>query len=1105
MAFGGQLLRSRISSQRLVLVAAFVTILIATTVLTGLAVYLRAATTAAVQETLAAQPSTETGVTLDTTVTDADGLKSVDEAVRAGFDATFAAVPHETTLRLETDTTYTLPLTSPDGIDTLTTFVWREDLRDHATLVSGTWPEPGAAGEPVDVVVSEGAAGLLGVQVGSTIDVIQRLDSIPVHVVVTGIYRPVAPADAFWRSDTLDTLGTRSGTNFPLVGPLLVADEQTLGGAVSTRGIAGSWRLGATWTDASLAAVDLTRARLANFTNGSNDESLAQDGANVRIESGLSSLLPSLQRSLTANQSMMIIPILQLALLAAYTLVLAARLLAEHRRDESALLQARGASTRQSVALVVRETGALVLPAALVAPLLAWGLLALVAGHGPFAPLADRVPLPGLYWWTISIAAAALCGLALVLPSLRRGRSYIETQAERGRQDRRAVLQRAGADVLLAGAALLAYYQLRHYQSPVITGSSGASVDPLLVLGPCLALFAAAALALRLLPRIAQVAQAASARGSRLSAALGAWQVSRRPLRYSGPALLLVLALAIGALSTAHAASWLRSQDDQATFAAGSDVRVSAATSYGAMPVAGQAAALAALPGSPAVMAAYQATATLGDTPVNVLGLDMSLVPSVVHARPDLVPTGLTSLVKPLVDARPDVHGVELTAAVQKLTMKVTGKSGDGSLPQVDPVGSVRLTIQDATGAVYFAPVLPIQFDGVSRDIDVKLAALAGVSAADAGSQIAGSAEGAALTFPIEIIGALVALPNAVVAIDTPQGPSESPGTSTLTIDSLTADGAAVTLPADPVWAVQLAGAPTGATPSVTTNPSVLSVNSLTPFGAPPISLRVTALAPTTALPVILDTTAANAAGAKVGDRISVRAGAADIAGTVTGTIEAFPGTDPARGVILMDLAALADSRWTDAGASTLPSGWWLATNEPAATTTALDQRPGLATDVISQTALAKALRHDPLGLATLGALFAGFVAALGFAGVGFIVNLIIGARERLAEFAVLRALGVSRRQVLALLLVEQGFLVGLGVVVGISVGIAVAFLVVPYVVLSAQALRTLPPVLVEVPWLGIAALAASTVLLLALAVAVAARRLQQHGLGGSLRLGEDR
>ena len=98
------------------------------------------------------------------------------------------------------------------------------------------------------------------------------------------------------------------------------------------------------------------------------------------------------------------------------------------------------------------------------------------------------------------------------------------------------------------------------------------------------------------------------------------------------------------------------------------------------------------------------------------------------------------------------------------------------------------------------------------------------------------------------------------------------------------------------------------------------------------------------------------------------------------------------------------------------------------------------------------------LGATTLGALLAGFVAALAFAAVGFTVNLVIGSRERISEFVVLRAIGLSRRQIMGVLLIEQTFLVGLGLVIGLVIGVGVSALVVPLVVISPTAEATIPP-----------------------------------------------
>ena len=55
---------------------------------------------------------------------------------------------------------------------------------------------------------------------------------------------------------------------------------------------------------------------------------------------------------------------------------------------------------------------------------------------------------------------------------------------------------------------------------------------------------------------------------------LGARQLARRPLRYTRSALLLMLAVALGTFAFAHAATWTRSQADQATYQAAADARV---------------------------------------------------------------------------------------------------------------------------------------------------------------------------------------------------------------------------------------------------------------------------------------------------------------------------------------------------------------------------------------------------------------------------------------------------------------------------------------------------------------------------------------------------
>jgi ABC-type antimicrobial peptide transport system permease subunit len=119
-------------------------------------------------------------------------------------------------------------------------------------------------------------------------------------------------------------------------------------------------------------------------------------------------------------------------------------------------------------------------------------------------------------------------------------------------------------------------------------------------------------------------------------------------------------------------------------------------------------------------------------------------------------------------------------------------------------------------------------------------------------------------------------------------------------------------------------------------------------------------------------------------------------------------------------------------------------------------------------------------------------------------VNLLIGSRERLGEFAVLRAIGLSRRQILSMLLIEQAFLIVLGLVIGLAIGAGVSALVVPLVVISPTAAATVPVVLLDLPWSVLAVTASGAAVLFAAIVVLAASRLQRSGLGSTLRLGED-
>ncbi|MEU6357797.1 FtsX-like permease family protein, partial [Streptomyces sp. NPDC047072] len=97
---------------------------------------------------------------------------------------------------------------------------------------------------------------------------------------------------------------------------------------------------------------------------------------------------------------------------------------------------------------------------------------------------------------------------------------------------------------------------------------------------------------------------------------------------------------------------------------------------------------------------------------------------------------------------------------------------------------------------------------------------------------------------------------------------------------------------------------------------------------------------------------------------------------------------------------------------------------------------------------------------------------------------------ERGAEFAVLRALGAPRRRLARAVAVEQGVLVLLALLVGAALGAVLTRAVIPLIVLTAEATRPVPRVLVELPLPRVAVLLTAVALAPALVItALAARR----------------
>jgi ABC-type antimicrobial peptide transport system permease subunit len=152
----------------------------------------------------------------------------------------------------------------------------------------------------------------------------------------------------------------------------------------------------------------------------------------------------------------------------------------------------------------------------------------------------------------------------------------------------------------------------------------------------------------------------------------------------------------------------------------------------------------------------------------------------------------------------------------------------------------------------------------------------------------------------------------------------------------------------------------------------------------------------------------------------------------------------------------------------------------------------------------AETLATDPIALGVIGALGIGIAAAAAFAVVGFVVSAAVSARERVTEFALLRALGLSSGQLSGWLSLENATLAVISLVAGSGLGLLVAWVALPFVTVTSRARAAYPPVEVNVPWTTIAVLEVAGIVALSAAVIGLTWSLGRIAMASALRMGED-
>jgi hypothetical protein len=1031
----------------------------------------------------------------------ATALAQADSAVAPAIAATLGAGNGRTQLIATTASLSLAGVDASDGAHQIVVGSY-DGIEAHATLVTGRWATAGAA--TTEATLSVGAATALGVSVGEGVRLTSKLSpSLHSEILIVGLWRADI-TDRYWLGSGLELTGVQTTGTTTTRGPFVVAGRD-LPAMTGDVGLDVEWRWLPAIGDLRPAQADSLAAAVASLGEEAQN---AYPDTYVWSESGLPDTLHTASRSLLVTQSSVLLLFAQFAVLAIYAVLLVAGMLVERRRPESALLRSRGASSGNLAVLALGESLLLAVPAVAVAPFVAQAVVRLLGAIGPLAAAGVLAPV-GVDATAVAAAVGAGigCVIVLTLPALPGTGTLSGVRAALSRQVGRTLAQRLGLDLALLVVAAIAIWQLQLYGAPLtrtVRGDLG--IDPLLVAAPAIGLLAGALFATRAVPRIGELGERLMDHNRGLMAPLLARQIGRRPLRYTRLALLLMLAASFGTFAATFAATWTRSQSDQAAYQVAADERVTV-TDHPILPEWALGAAYTTIPGvrsaSPVIrvpltvgrdvsnglflavdpaatagLASFPAGTFSGSPSEALAGLNQSpgSTPLEIPGRPTrLAVTVDTALVDNQAGTVLDGQAVAgPSAAYVRAAVVVADAHGlhrfEGGQAGLS-AGSVRLTIDltATVGGTLYVPSYPLRLEAVELELtDPNYGQISG------NVELKAVDEGDASSDAWQPVGLQIGAPDWTWGrvsrqTATPyEAPAGHPGLISI-------------------------GDATDQTPTVSIEPPTdngTTFRYMAPQTGP------------TALPAIADSALLDATGARVGDTLLASRYGFESPVRIVGTAASFPTLDPALPFLVVDRAALELTDYATWGIVDSAGEWWFGVDpgRGAEVATTLSGGPYSAASIVDRAQLESSLLGDPITLGVIGALGLGSIAAIALAAIGFLVTVAFLTRERAGELALLRALGQSTRGVVGMLAVEEAFLLAYGMIAGAALGLLLGWLSIPFTSVTSTGAAAIPAPSIVVPWQTILLIGLPVVAGLAVGAVALIRVAAGGGIAASLR-----
>ncbi len=1039
-----------------------------------------------------------------------ESVESVESAIRAEVDAAASAISVGRMSALRTGgfilRSDDQPFDSPNPLHA--TFLAQNDLAEASQLVDGRLAS--SVNGVIEVAVEAQQARQLGLSIGD-----ERLAQpfwlgLP-HETRVRIVGLIEPPEDERRWSTLDSAylpiaardsELRFWTVRDAILGILSQQSPTLRLTLLQR-----YRTDLSAADAAQASA--TAEALEQMTRR-----IAQSVEGARQETGLVDTLVNFRQRFQFAQSTLLMIVLQLVGAVLVYVVVASAMLAEQRTEDTAWLRSRGARQRDVALLHVVEAAILIAPAIVLGPLIGMGLISLLGfappfddalrevGTGPFLP----APLPIASWY-LALGSGGLALIAQAVPTYRATRqTMVTTRRERGRPPT-SWTQRALIDAAIVALGALLIFELQWAGEPIDSPLVGETrLDWLAVATPTVLLFVVGMVVLRLFPAAMRVLARAAAPMRWLTLLLGTWYLARAPTHYARTVLLLAIAGALAVFAASFRSTLDTSYDDRALHAVGASVRVreplsqslpiTAITEQTGQPVARVQRVAGAFDGDEdsgrieivaldaAQIAAHMRSADVGWSipPQTLASIDRGSGQSALIERPILNLGGRISLRLTPINVIEDIGvGIKVVDAIGRYWWYKLGG-----------IEATQERMQDRTvelnAVISEAPTLYIPLEG-ARPVQTRSAWRPGVKERPAG--------------PVRLASVDIERARAPGAVLLNRLEYRYRGETSVLADFSSESWEAMPLSAEAEPVDQLEMTEDGVRFQ---------------WDATPTSLRgIRYRADRSTLPILLSTAAMEQGRLQIGERVRLRVGPTPMTFRVVGQFDAFPTYDPQidAPIVIVDRSAMIERIYGSASAGVslaVEDELWIAAPlsrwrsllfESSTTGSAETGEDNAAFEaLLTLEQVREDLAADPLIVAAWNGVFIGALAAVTIASAfGLVVLTSVTAQARRVEFAVCRSVGMSMRQILAMIALEQLIVIAIGLGAGLIVGTQAGAVLLDFFAITPDGRNVVPPLQLIVDWRSVGMLFGGITGLFALNLGAFLWFLRRLELHGALRL----